>query len=157
MISILLPRNTTGIISNQDADLALFRWHLSKEGNYVVRTIYVNRKPMTERIHRTILSRILQRPLTSKEQVDHIDGNRLNNIRENLRLASNSQNGKNRRISKLNKSGYKGVYKVRDKWRVAIKVNYKLIHLGYFNTPEEAHKAYCEAAIKYHGEFARFK
>jgi hypothetical protein len=43
-------------------------------------------------------------------------------------------------------------------WRSCIKVNYKFIHLGgTFKSPEEAHKAYCEASKKYHGEFSRTK
>lgn len=94
-------------------------------------------------------------------QVDHIDGNRLNNRIDNLRLATAKQNGANRGKQINNTSGYKGVcwnarYK---KWQAGIQItlaeNKKYLHIGYFDTPELAHMAYCKAAAELHGEFAR--
>lgn len=93
-------------------------------------------------------------------EVDHINtGETLDNRRDNLRIANDSEQQSNQRKSRANTSGYKGVgfHKQSGKWRAYIGVNYKLIHLGVFLTPEEAHAAYCEAAIKYHGAFARFE
>lgn len=155
---IILAKGQIAIVDLIDSDLSQFKWFSAKSGNYVVRSRYFgDRKAVPERMHRVIMSRMLHRELLPKEQVDHVDGNPLNNRRENLRLASNNQNGKNRKRNSNNTSGFKGVHRVRNKWRAAIKVNYKLIHLGYFDTPKDAHDAYCEAAIKYHGEFARLK
>lgn len=90
-------------------------------------------------------------------QVDHKDGNGLNNTRVNLRLATHSQNQHNRGKSRINKSGYKGVSwdKSKGKWYATIYINSKQINLGRYQTPEMAAIAYDEAARKYHGEFAK--
>ena len=92
------------------------------------------------------------------EQIDHIDGNGLNNDIENLRAATNSQNGSNRGAQKNNTSGFKGVgwHKKAQKWQASITSDGKRRHLGLFDTPEAAHQAYTAAATKLHKEFARF-
>lgn len=91
-------------------------------------------------------------------QIDHKDMNRSNNKLENLRIASTQEQRFNSRKYTTNKSGHKGVscYKKTSKWQAQIQVNKKQIFLGIYETPEEAHAAYCGAAKKYHGEFARF-
>lgn len=93
------------------------------------------------------------------EQIDHIDGNGLNNVLSNLREATAAQNLRNSSIRKNNRCGFKGVYFDRKKKRflAGITVNYKRKTLGSFKTAEEAHEAYCKAASVYHGEFARFR
>lgn len=90
------------------------------------------------------------------EHVDHINGNKKDNRKSNLRIATSSQNSRNIGLRKNNTTGYKGVIyeKKRDKWRAEIKKDYKSIFLGYFDTKEDAAKAYNEASMKYHGEFA---
>ncbi len=95
-------------------------------------------------------------------QVDHINVNTTDNRWSNLRLADSRQNSSNRRKPKAGSwSKYKGVTFKRNKngdiARIiaAIMVRGKHICLGRFPTEEEAHAAYCEAAKKYHGEFAR--
>jgi len=91
------------------------------------------------------------------DDVDHKDRVKSNNKWENLRLGTRTQNFGNKTISPHNTSGYKGVslFKRDGTWRSQIQVFGKNIHLGYYKTPEEAHKIYMEAAIKYFGEFAR--
>ena len=89
------------------------------------------------------------------KQIDHIDGNGLNNRFENLRLADNRQNKGNSRIYKNNKLGIKGVHKRRNRYVAQISISGKCIHLGYFDTPQQASTAYKRAAEKYFGEFAR--
>ena len=88
--------------------------------------------------------------------VDHINGNSLDNRRENLRIATRSQNQHNRTIQKNNTSGYKGVKwsKRSNKWQVAIGINGTRIHLGYYENKHVAAKVYNDAALKYLGEFA---
>jgi len=88
--------------------------------------------------------------------VDHINGDRLDNRKSNLRICSRIENNRNGKIRKNNTCGYKGVSPVKSgkKFVAQISVNYKKIHLGHFNTAIEAHKAYTDAAIKYHREYA---
>lgn len=88
-------------------------------------------------------------------QIDHKNGNKLDNRWSNLREASRSQNMWNRRKSAANTSGFKGVRWEAKKWRVRLKYHGKLLHIGFFDTVEAAHAAYCEAAKQYYGEFAR--
>ena len=94
-----------------------------------------------------------------KDQIDHIncdpDDNRLVNLRE----SSQAENTRNQRKSKRNTSGFKGVtlHKPTGKWMAQIVAHGKHYYLGLFDTPEEAHAVYCEAAIRLHGAFARFE
>lgn len=80
--------------------------------------------------------------------VDHRDGDSLNNSIANLRDASPSQNIANSRLSKANTTGFKGVAwdKGRGQFVAKIKKNYKARHLGRFSTAEKAHAAYAAAA-----------
>jgi len=89
--------------------------------------------------------------------VSYIDKNKNNTRIENLRAATPSQVHCYRGKRKNNTSGYKGVclYKKTGKYIAKIKKLGKCYHLGTFNTPQEAHKAYCKAVKKLHGEFAR--
>lgn len=93
------------------------------------------------------------------EQIDHIDGNGLNNNSENLRAASQGQNQHNKGTQKNNTSGFKGVSREKQakKWRAQIELDGKVRYLGLFDTPEAAHEAYKAAAKRLHGEFARFE
>lgn len=90
-------------------------------------------------------------------EIDHINGNPLDNRRSNLRLCTRSQNEANKKAPSHNTSGYKGVslYKPTGKFSAYIEVDQKKKHLGYYFTPEEAALAYNEAAILAFGEFAK--
>ena len=92
-------------------------------------------------------------------QIDHIDGDGLNNRWANLRLATISQNLQNSRLHRDSNSGFKGVsyHKASGLWRSRIGVSGSTRSLGYFSTAKEAHVAYCAAAKDHFGEFARLK
>jgi hypothetical protein len=88
--------------------------------------------------------------------VDHINRDKLDNRRSNLRICTQSQNMANYPMHGLNTSGRKGVYwnKKREKWRAQIRFNQKLIVIGYFHDLNEASEAYIAQAKKLFGEFA---
>lgn len=90
-------------------------------------------------------------------QVDHVDGNGLNCRRANIRIATHAQNQWNVGITARNSSGFKGVKATRSglRWRAQISFEGRQIHIGYFQSPEEAHAAYVREAARLHGEFAR--
>lgn len=91
------------------------------------------------------------------EQIDHKNGDSLDNRRCNLRFCTASQNQWNRSAQKDNTSGFKGVtwHKQHSLWMARINVYSRQIHLGLFSTAVEAGRAYKIAARKYHGEFSR--
>jgi len=91
------------------------------------------------------------------QQIDHINGNRADNRIENLREVSSSENSQNSKKRKDNTSGFKGVsFDTRSgRWQAQIMKQGKSFHLGFYNAPEEASKAYIAASNRLHGEFAR--
>ena len=90
-------------------------------------------------------------------EVDHINGNGLDNRQENLRIVNRGQNRMNCKKSKNNNSGYKGVgwFEKAKKWRAQIQFNKKRIHLGVFNNPMKAAKFYDKKAKELFGEYAK--
>ena len=88
-------------------------------------------------------------------QIDHIDGDKINNSISNLRVCTQEQNTKNCSLSSRNKSGYKGVSKgYKGKWIAYIGLDSKTKHLGTFKTKKEAVGARDCAEKKYYGEFS---
>jgi len=86
-------------------------------------------------------------------QVDHINGDKLDNRFANLRVATTSQNKQNtRKARKDSRSGLLGAtwHSKSKKWRAAIQIDGKKKHLGYFDTPEEAHRVFIEHKRRYH-------
>ena len=90
-------------------------------------------------------------------EIDHINGNRLDNRISNLRMATDAQNASNRKIPVNNSSGFKGVHfqKNNKNWVARIGIGKKRKHLGAFKTKEDAAKAYNAAAKEKYGEFAK--
>jgi hypothetical protein len=136
-------------ILNSDRKWAAYIQH----GNqvYFVRTNCRNNIKKSERLHRLIAN-------ATRGVVDHADGNTLNLKKENLRVCSRQENARNRKVGKNNSTGLKGVSFKKDagKYWARIWINGKNKSLGFFLNPEDAHAAYCNAAIKYYGDYARF-
>jgi hypothetical protein len=120
------------------------KWWLNGDG-YAYGYLYGK----TVKLHRIILG-------IEKENgvvVDHINRNPLDNRKSNLRIVDNSVNGINSRMRRDNTSGFRGVYwnKQIQKFRARAVINGIQIHLGSYDTPEEAYKAYLDFMICYHG------
>lgn len=87
--------------------------------------------------------------------IDHINGNKSDNRKCNLRFATAQQNQFNRKLGKDNTSGFKGVSRRgKNSWEAGIKKDRKTTYLGCFSTPEDAHQAYINAAKEMFGEYA---
>ncbi len=142
-------RGGMAIVDDEDYNrLVQYHWSMGKHG-------YVQRHHTTPEKPSTIM--LMHHDVMGKQRLDHKDGNKLNNTRDNLRPCTQRQNSFNRSSSKSNTSGYKCVtlHNQTGKWKAYIKVNYKQIALGCYDTPEKAAAVYNYAAIDQYGEFAR--
>jgi hypothetical protein len=131
--------------------LSAYRWRVQSHG-YIARS----ERPAPGRLRWVYLHReILAAP--AGMYVDHVNRDKADNRRENLRLCTHSQNMCNCRMHSHNKLGIKGVYqdKRRGTFYSEIRVNLARHFLGSFATAAEAKAAYDAAALRLHGEFAR--
>ena len=152
---IPLTRGAWALVDEGDfAYLSSFAWQLAPPYASRNRRVEEQESPPHIYMHRAILDIVARRGI----YVDHINGNQLDNRRSNLRLATTAQNAQNLRTPRDNKSGYKGVYfdKHRGRWKAHIKPPAPLRRktLGYFDSAEDAARAYNKAAQEHFGEFA---
>lgn len=151
MNEIQLTQGKTALVSDEDYELVnQYKWHANNMGGGIY---YAFRRD-----GKTMLS--MHRDLTNAPngmEVDHINGNGLDNRRENLRICTHAQNRYNNKLRIDSTSGYKGVFWSKDskKWQAQIQVDRKKIHLGFFSDPIDAARAYDNAAKEHHGEFCR--
>lgn len=144
MKEIKASRGAIFLVDDEDFEyLNQFSWTLNS-CNYAGR--YSDGRFIT--MHRLIMGN------PKGKQVDHIDGNRFNNQRSNLRICTQSQNCMNRKATTKGSSGFRGVHKTKYSYQARIEVSGKKMNLGHFKEPMEAAIAYNKAAVKYHGEFA---
>jgi hypothetical protein len=89
-------------------------------------------------------------------EIDHRDLNGSNNKWSNLRTATHAQNNQNKKVQKNSRTKFKGVQKIiSGRWRAYISIGRKFRHIGMFDTPQEARRAYLKAAKRLYGDFAR--
>ena len=152
MKKIKLSKGKFAIVDDKDFErLSKKKWHYTL---YARRSVVENGKRKSSLMQWEVLGK----PRKGL-QVDHVNGDKLDNRRKNLRIATPSQNRVNSVKPKNNTSGYKGVIwnRICKKWIAKTSFNKKLIFLGYFTSKLDAYKAYCEACVKYHKEYARVK
>jgi hypothetical protein len=154
--TIKLTKNKLALVDDEDFKyLSRWKWCVTNIG-YAVRSCptYQRRNAKTTQhilMHREILK------AGSGQLVDHINMNKLDNRRQNLRLCTQSENLRHRHKSKarIYTSQYKGVSfdKSRGKYEAYITINLKKLHLGRFNSEQEAAHAYNKASSKHYKEF----
>mgnify|MGYP002129141743 CR=1 FL=1 len=149
---VLLADGTEATIDAEDAELVgQYNWCLAD--GYVVTELWLgNGKRRRLSLHRLVMGE------PEGLEVDHRNNDPRINQKEFLRPATHAENVKNARMRDDNTSGHKGVcwHKAAKKWIAQISHEGKRIHLGCFTDIEEASKAYREAAIRLHKEFANF-
>jgi len=157
--TIPLTRGQVALVDDQDYErLARFRWHYQpgKKTGYAVRNVRVGPRKLDKKIQIRMHKEILQ--VSAGQQVDHRDGDGLNNQRDNLRASTNQQNQHNaRKHQNGTASRFKGVSRAqkRDAWVARIRINGRIKYLGYFKDERDAARAYDSAAVEHFGEFAK--
>ena len=134
------------IIDLDDIELiSQYKWNLS--GGYA-RSVIDG--------HGIFMHKVIMNDLNNDFIIDHINRNRLDNRKSNLRIVTLQENSLNQSVYKNNTSGVPGVLfnKSKNKWEASIQINRKRIYLGTFVNKEDAIKARKEAEEKYFGEFA---
>jgi len=155
MREIPLTQGKVVLVDEEDfAWLAQFKWYASKRKHtwYAMRNI---RKPDGRRTATTMHAVMMN--VGPGLEVDHENGDGLDNRRSNLRVATKDQNQQNVRCKSNNTSGFKGISWDRNarKWGARLEVSKRRIYLGLFEDAEDAARAYDAAALEHHGEFAR--
>lgn len=148
MKTIKLTNGAEVMVDDDDFDrLADFKWIHAGRG-YAIRSKMTNRVVTREYMHRVIAG-------ASKGQtVDHVNGNTADNRKQNLRICSHGENLQNRKVGKKH---LKGIWKMPCgiRWRAMITAGKRRHYLGVFDSELDAAKAYNEAAVRLHGQFAR--
>lgn len=151
MKKIKLTQNKFALVDDEDFEyLNQWKWHLS-DGGYARRTQHIHlgvRKYSSERI---FMHRVINKT-PNGSLTDHINRDKLDNRRANLRTGNKSLNSINRDKQSNNKSGHKGVHwdAWSGKWRAELKINYKKVSLGRYLNKEDAIMARKEGEEKYH-------
>lgn len=153
MKQIELTRGQFALVDDEDfEELNQYYWQAqptrTKTGYYAVRNngYSLAGVRLKVKMHREIMA------CPKGLEVDHRNGDFLNNCRSNLRICTHAENAKNQRKRK-GSSHYKGVKRHTNYWRADIMVNYKRYFLGLFKTQEEAKAAYNQRALIVHGDF----
>lgn len=148
-VCIPLTRGMHALIDAEDFfRIASLRWNFHKKG-YAVSKITKDSVPIFLKLHRIIAN------VTPQNVTDHINGDKLDNRKCNLRICSQAENTRNIKKRKDSKNRYKGVSSVGGHWKASISSNRKRIYLGYFYNEEDAARAYDFSALQLHGKFAR--
>lgn len=147
MKTLVLKENQVLRVDDADAHLlSVCKWYLNKNNGYAYGHPISYKKTST--FHRFLLG---GKPGL---EIDHINGDRLDNRRSNLRFSSRSENARNSKPHKGSLSKFKGVSILCGKWFAQIYLNKKNVYLGSFKSEKDAALAYNKKAKEEFGEFA---
>lgn len=144
MKEILLTQGKVALVDDEDYfELNRYKWCAHKNNNVYYAERVVNK-------HTILMHRIIMNTPVGYD-TDHMDGDGLNNQRNNLRIVTHRVNGQNLHITQT--SNYPGVslHSMSNKWRARLRINGKEIHLGLFLTEKSAYDAYCKACEELDG------
>ena len=151
MKTIQLTQGKVAIVDDKDFEaLNAHKWLASKNGY----RFYAQRKFMNGCKWKTIMMHRVIMNAPDGFEIDHINGDGLDNRRDNLRVATRAQNSVNAGSHRDSKLGIRGVSPERGKYRASIRIDGKNKHLGRFHNVGDAIAAYQSAAKEHHGEFA---
>ncbi len=159
---IPLSKGMVAVVDEADYDLlSRYRW-TAVRARCTTTLFYARGRPRgvgSSRVPEVYMHRLVLNA-TARQQVDHQNGNGLDNRRSNIRIATASQNSANRPVGVHSRSGLKGVWRItgkgyRREWRAVLTVNGRKHYLGHFATAEEAARAYDRKATEVFGVFAR--
>jgi hypothetical protein len=149
---VFLTTGEVALVSKQDYNsISSYNWYRKKVAKDGWENIYAqtNIDGTSVSMHRLIMD-------FPNDEVDHINGDGLDNRRENLRLCSHSQNLCNQGSTENSSSQFKGVYRSkRGRWRAELNYEGCRYRLGIFDSEREAALAYDRKALEIHGDFAR--
>lgn len=155
MKRIKLTQGKFALVDDNDFEnLNKYNWYTDKRGD----TFYARRKfPMGGGKQTSVGMHTMIMGIPKGMSTDHIDGNGLNNQRDNLRVCTSGENQRNRGKTIRNTSGFKGVHwSKRDRrWQARIGVDGTRIYLGNFKNKIDAYDAYCRGCERFHGNFSK--
>ena len=147
-ICIPLTQGRHAVIDADDFDkVSRLLWHVNNSG-------YAKSDIRNSRVSTHFLMHRLLTDCPDGSQVDHVNGDRLDNRKSNLRVCTAAENARAKRKSWVSSSRYKGVKAFRGRWRADISVNDADRYLGVFATEWEAAEAYNQAALVHYRAFA---
>jgi len=136
---IVCKQRCSPLFSTEDSDLHDLRWRMTSDGYARVTSTAHKHGQVTA--HRMVMARVSGRDLRADEFCDHINGDKLDNRRENLRVTDRFGNAQNRLPHRNNKScGLRGatLHRASGKWYAHVEHRGKRIHLGSYETAEKA-------------------
>lgn len=157
MKKIKLTQGKYALVDDEDFEhLNQWKWCFTAAGGYAIRSQHIGYFSGKRKVKRIWMHRVINKTPAGLD-TDHVNGNGVDNRKNNLRSATRSQNHMNRKSRPGSVSKYKGVYldKRFGNWVAQIRLNNKSTHIGSFKTEAAAAKAYNKEALKHFGSFAK--
>ncbi|MEK6861476.1 MAG: AP2 domain-containing protein [Nanoarchaeota archaeon] len=156
MKTIILSQNKVALVDDKDFEwLNQWKWYYGSR-DYAIRKKHIHLGKYRYKTESILMHREIMK-VSRGIFIDHINGNGIDNRKQNLRIATQQQNMCNSKTRSDNTSGYRGVWwdEYHKKWAAEIHFNNKKKTIGRYEDIKNAAKAYNDASLKYHGEYGR--